>query len=971
MKKLNFIFTAILTLLLGASVSMSAQNRQITGKVVDETGSPLTGATLVIAGGSSYAITDIDGEFSISAKSGDQITVSYFGYDDLVVEVTDQNSYSLAMNPSDATMLDETVVIGYGTTTKKEVTGSVTSLKSEDFDKGAFTDASAMLQGKVAGLSITNPSGGDPNGSTEILLRGTNTLSAGQGPLIIIDGVSGADLSQINFQEVETIDVLKDGSAAAIYGTRGTNGVIIITTKRAKSGRTSVEYDGQVSVQSILSRAVPMNAEEFTYTVENYKPAASSSLYGGDTDWFKEVTRTPVSHRHSLAVSGGSETFSHRTTLNVEQNQGVLKNNNRDKYLVKTNIHQESIKGWLVFDVNMSYAKKKFEGTRTGIFRQAFLHNPTEPVYDETDTEHGGYFTVNSMDYYNPVAMLKERSSSYNVDDISVNGRATLNILAVKGLKWDNFVSWSSENSRFTDSKTKYYPGEWGLNGSAEIYNAKETDLQYESTIQYSNRFGKHSVQAIAGYTFEQAYKMTSDGYNYGFDTDYFAENNLGAGKALLEGKATLSSYKSSNRYIAFFGRVMYNYDEKYMVSASLRRDGSSRFGANNKWGWFPAVSLGWRLSQEDWMEGTSGWLDELKLRAGFGMTGNQDFENYKSLFLVKTNGNFYYDGEWKTAYAPASNANPDLRWEKKSEYNVGVDFSFLSGRLSGAIDYYYRLTTDLLYNYTVPVPPYDYSTYFTNVGKISNSGIELTLTGIPVKTKNVTWLSTLTFAHNDNKLISFTNDEFSGQEYRVGWLNTPLGCYCQRLIEGESIGTFYGPEYTGIRSSGSIKVEQPQEKEWVKLGTAYPICEIGWSNNLKLWDFTVSATFRSSIGGKVYNQMQAVYGSINELGLKNVLANWLDETEYTGQVVYSSKNLEDASYLKLDNLTVSYNVPLKNREIVKSLGLYLSGQNLFVLTGYSGVDPEVSLSGLTPGIEGLSYYPRTRTFTFGASIKF
>lgn len=950
-------------------IQLAAQN-MIKGTVTDENGNPMTGAAVVVPGTKNYFITGQDGTFTISASKGDVLNVSYLGYDDLNVTVTDQSVYDLSMIPSAATMLDETVVIGYGTSTKKEITGSVTSLRGDDFDKGAYIDASAMLQGKVAGLSITNPNGADPNGSMEILLRGTNTLSAGQGPLIIIDGVSGADIRSINFQEVESMDVLKDGSAAAIYGTRGTNGVIIITTKRAKAGKTSVEYDGQVSVQTLLSRAEPMTAEQFRYTVDNYVPSASASLYGAETDWFDEVTRTPVSHRHSLAVAGGSENFSHRTTLNVEQNQGLLKNNDSKKYLIKTNIHQEAIQGWLTFDYNVSYAKRKFNGTRTGIFRQAFLHNPTEPVYDDTDTEHGGYFTVSSMDYYNPVAMLNERSNNYDVDMVSANTRSTLNILAVKGLKWDNFVNWSMKNSRYTDYKTRYYPGEWGLGGSAEIDNSRTYDVQYESTIQYANKFGDHSVQAILGYSYEQQTSDSSGIYNYGFDTDWFGVNNIGSGKALLTGNASISSYKESNRYIAFFGRVMYNYADRYMLSVSLRRDGSSRFGANNKWGWFPAVSVGWRISQEKFLKDVK-WLDELKLRAGFGMTGNQDFSNYQSLFLVKTNGNFYYDGKWNTAYAPASNANPDLRWEKKSEYNVGLDFSFLKGRLGGTIDYYYRLTTDLLYNYTVPVPPYDYSTLFTNVGKISNSGIEVTINAIPVQTKNVVWSTALTFAHNKNKLISFTNDQFSGQEYRIGWLNSPLACYCQRLIEGESIGTFYGPEYEGIRSSGSIKVAQSSEKEWVKLGNAYPICDLGWSNNLRLWDFTLSATFRASIGGKAFNQMRAVYESVNEFGLKNVLASWLDEPEFTGKTVYCSKYLEDASFLKLDNLTLAYNVPLKKRNVVKSLSFSLTGQNLFVLTGYKGVDPEVQRTGLTPGIEGLSYYPRTRVFTFGASIKF
>lgn len=950
----------------------AAQQSKINGVVVDETGAPLPGATLLIDSTGDYAITGVDGSFTLVANEGDVVQVAYFGYDDFTLTIgggTDQ-PYRIEMVPSAATMLDETVVIGYGTTNKKEITGSVASLKSDSFDKGAFVDASAMLQGKVAGLSITNSNGGDPNGSMNILLRGANTLSAGQGPLIIVDGVSGADLQNINFQDVESVDVLKDGSAAAIYGTRGSNGVIIITTKRAKSGSTSVEYDGQVGTQTILSRAMPMSASRFRYAIENYKPSASSSLYGAETDWFDEVTRTPVSHRHTVAISGGSAKFSHRTTLNVEQNQGVLRNNDRNKYLFKTNIHQEAIEGWLTFDYNMLYAKRQYQGTRSGIFRQAFLHNPTEPVYDENDEEHGGYYTISSMDYYNPVAMLNERTSLYDVDEIGVNARATLNILPIEGLKWDNFISWNSDGSRYTDYKTRYYPGEWGLGGSAEISNSKETDLQYESTLQYNRHFGKHSVQGLLGYTYEEQHSNSSDIYNYGFDTDYFGVDNIGAGKALLSGNASISSHRESSKYIAFFGRLMYNYDEKYMISASLRRDGSSRFGTNNKWGWFPALSAGWRLSEEEFMKGVT-WLDDLKLRAGYGMTGNQDFSNYKSLFLVKTGGNFYYDGKWSTVYAPASNANPDLQWEKKAEFNVGTDFSVLKGRISGTLDYYYRKTTNLLYNYTVPVPPYDYSTLFTNVGVISNSGVELTLSAIPVQKKDLTWMTTLTASHNENKLISFTNDEFAGQEYRIGWLNTPLGVYSQRLIEGQSIGTFYGPEYAGIRDSGSIKVEQTKEEDWVNLGNAYPICELGWSNSLTWKNLTFSAALRASIGGKVFNQMNAVYGSINELGLKNVLDTWLDEPQYTGKVVYCSKYVEDASYLKLDNVTVNYSVPLKDRKIVKALNFYITGQNLFVLTGYTGVDPEVNLTGLTPGIESLSYYPRTRVFTLGASVKF
>jgi len=292
-----------------------------------------------------------------------------------------------------------------------------------------------------------------------------------------------------------------------------------------------------------------------------------------------------------------------------------------------------------------------------------------------------------------------------------------------------------------------------------------------------------------------------------------------------------MDSYRESSKYIAFFGRAMYNYDEKYLASVSLRYDGSSKFGTNNKWGLFPAVSLGWRISQEDFLKDVP-WLDDLKLRTGYGVTGNQDFGSYKSLFLVKTSGSFYYDGRWANAYAPASNANPDLAWEKKAEFNVGTDFSFFKGRLSGSIDYYYRKTTNLLYNYEVPVPPYDYNTYFANVGSISNSGIEFTIAGIPVKKENLEWNTSFVLASNTNKLISFTNEEFQGQEYRVGWINTPVGAYSQRLIEGESIGTFYGPEYNGLNGGGSARVKQNREVDWFTLKLTGRITMVSKSNS-------------------------------------------------------------------------------------------------------------------------------------------
>ena len=964
----------ILTILALMSVlSLSAQNRTIKGKVVDETGEPLPGTTVVA--GRNYAVTDIEGRFTLTAKTGDEVTVSCMGYDDFVFTVTnDSDTVSVSMVPSAATMLDEAVSIGYGKTTKKELTGSVASLKSDDMDLGSFTNAGGMLQGKVAGLTVVNPDGGDPNASYQFLLRGTNTLAAGQGPLIIIDGVVDADLRNINFQEVESMDVLKDGSAAAIYGTRGTNGVIIITTKRAKSGTTSVQYDGQVSVQAVQSRAVPMTAEEFEYTIKNYAPGKAGSLYGYDTDWFKEITRTPISHKHSVAVSGGTEAFSHRTVLNLEKNQGLQIGNEASKYLIKTNIRQTAIEGWLDVEYNLSYVKRQSTPANYGAFRQAFTRNPTEPVYDPSDTADGGYFTLTESDYSNPVAMINERYANNETSNLLANVRATLNILPIEGLKWDNFLSYNDEKYFSQEYKTSFYPGSVGKKGVAYSSGNAYDNLQWESTLQYSRVFGGHSIQGVLGYTWQEQMSWSTDMENYGFDSDFYKANNMGAGTALKEGLADMYTNRSSSRYIAFFGRAIWNYKEKYLASVSLRRDGSSRFGKNHKWGWFPAASVGWRISEEPWIKDLQ-WLSELKLRAGFGVTGNQDFSNYKSLMLMSTSTSFYYNGEWINSYAPASNANPELRWERKSEFNVGMDFSFFEGRLGGNLDYYYRLTTDLLYEYNVPVPPYDYKTLFTNVGSISNTGIELTLYATPVKTRDFVWNTSLVAAHNGNKLIRFTNEEFQNQDYEIGWIATPVGAYVQRLIEGESLGSFYAPIWDSVGSDGSdvLKNEfmgKVPTAKWSRIGSAYPDVTLGWSNNLKYGAFTLSATLRASIGGKVFNSYRANYESLHQIGLRNILSSWLDNTAYTGEIRYSSKYIEDATYLKLDNVSLSYDLPFHNKYIHGGK-VFIAGQNLLCISGYKGVDPEVSLTGLTPGIESTSYYPRTMTFSLGATLNF
>jgi len=969
----NLLTTVLWVALFLVSTSAAAQ-RVIKGKVLDAANEPVIGASVLVKNTTNGTITDLTGAFELKVKNSDALIVSYIGYVTVEEKVANQTELTIHLR-EDMKMLDDVVVIGYGSTTKKELTGSVSSIKKEGLNPGTFNNAMGMLQGKVAGLQIVNPDGADPNASYEILLRGTNTLSAGQGPLVIVDGVIGADIRNINFQEVESIDVLKDGSAAAIYGTRGTNGVIIITTKRAKSGVTEISYDGQLTLGTVSHRAKPLSASDFKRVIENYRPELSSYVFDDKTDWFKEITQTPISHKHNISISGGSNTFSHHTSFNYEKSDGLQKRNSSEKIMARTNIRQSVLDKWLDLDYNINVSHRKYTPSLTSAFEQAFTHNPTESVYDASDTESGGYSRIKAMSYYNPVAMINERDVSNRDDNYGANMRITLNVKPIEGLKWENFLSFNKEQFETREYYSHYYPSLIGTNGQAYISNYQQNDRQYESTLNYLKEFGKHSIQALLGYNYQYTYSTTASMKNSGFDFDDNKTNNIGSGTDLANGKASMSSYKEDNTYIGFFGRFMYNYDDKYLISASLRRDGSSRFGANNKWGWFPAVSIGWRINKEKFLSDVT-WINDLKLRAGYGVTGNQDFANYKSLLMMTTAGKFYYNGQWINTYQPASNANPDLKWEKKGEFNAGIDMTLLDNRLSFAIDYYKRTTSNLLYNYTVPTPPYVYNTLFTNVGKVTNEGIELTVSGTPVKSKDFEWNTVLTVSHNKNKLVKFTNNEFTNGTYKVGW-STSGACYTQRLIEGQSLGTFYGPVYLGTDTDGTdVLLGQDgngsvPEQDWVKLGCAYPDATLGWSNTFKYKSFDLSFALRASIGGDVLNNYAMEYENLSSIGLRNISSKWLSKTNFTSTTYkYSSKYIEDASYLKMDNICLGYTWNFSPR-LIKKLRLSLTAQNVFCITGYSGVDPEVALSGLEPGMESLDYYPRTTEFTFGVNVTF
>lgn len=952
-------------------VGVYAQNN-ITGTVKDQTGTGMPGVSVSVKGTTNGAITDAEGNFSLSATEGSTLVFSFIGYETVERIVTAETKIVVELKES-IQALDEVVVLGYGNTTKKDVTGAVSSIKSKDFNTGIFNDPLGLIQGKVAGLSITKPNGADPMAGYQILLRGINTLAAGQGPLIIIDGIIGADLKNVNFHDIESFDVLKDGSAAAIYGTRGTNGVIIITTKSAKAGKPVLEFSSQVSAQVAPRTVQNLSAKEFERAIQNYAPEnANASLFGSSTDWFDEITRDmPVGFQQYLALSGGTDNLSHRTSIMHNYSQGLLNKNEAKQLMFKTNIKQKAFNDRLTMDLHVTNTLRNYKPANYEVFRQAFIQNPTQPVYDGSDPTKGGYSYKQALEYSNPVAMINERTRDGKTNDLMVGFTAKLRI--ADGLDWEN--SFSTQRSDWEDNsyKTRYYPNTPA--GEAEIANGKSENNLFETTVHYQKDFGNHDFQVVGGYSYQEFEENASYVGNGGFDTDIFTYNNIAAGSFFQAGFGDISSYKNASKIISLFGRLIYNYNEKYMAMISLRRDGSTKFGENNKWGLFPAVSMGWAIDRENFMDNVE-WVDNLKFRVGYGVTGNQDFAPYQSQILLSKVGNFYSNGQWIASYGPSQNANPDLRWERKHELNIGTDFAFLNSRLSGSLEYYIRKTEDLLWEFQVSVPPYLTNTLFANVGVISNRGIELTLNAQIIRKNSFQWMSTLTASHNKNFLDKITNSEFNQDSYEMGFIGGTIGVYSQRIEEGQELGTFYGPVFLGLDEGGNEifknanPVGQVDKDDWEKIGTANPIAMLGWSNQLQYKNWNLSFAFRAGIGGKVLNTYRLYYETWYGLGLKNVLHSQIGNADTNKPVVYSSRYIEDATFLKLDNVTLGYNFNL-NSDLISKLNASLSVQNVFWITGYKGIDPEVNQAGLQPGIDGLSYYPRTTTITLGVSATF
>lgn len=974
MKKVSLLLLCVLSMHV-----LFAQGNSFSGSVTDDKGEPLPGVSITIKGTTTGVVSDPQGKFSINVPNDDAVLqFTYTGFQPTELKAGGNNNAKVQLSPS-AGQLNDIIVVGYGTQKKKEITAAVTSISSEKFNKGNVSDAAQLLQGKVAGLSIARP-GGDPNSGFAIRLRGLSTLGANASPLVVVDGQIGIDINTVDPNDIASIDVLKDAASAAIYGTRGSAGVIIVTTKRgSKNSASLVSYNGNVSAETPAKFTDHFSADEYV--------KAGGTDYGAKTDWNDEITRTAIAHTHNLSVSGGTGGTSYSGSFNYRDNPGVAITTGFSQLNMHFGITQRALKDKLVITLDGAVTKRNSDFGWNDAFKYATIFNPTAPVTSDDAAYNitgSGYFEQNFIDYANPVAVLRQNSNSRITKRNNFNASATYELF--KGFKAS--VRYAQENQGYYNwvylPITSFYVRSFlGVSGYARHGYAWKRDDEtfnqlYENTLSYDNKFNKLGVSAVAGYSYQD---FLNNGFLLqagNFLTDAVGED-FNSSLDFRDGKAFGDSYKNGSKLVAFFGRLNLNYDDFVFLSASLRREGSTQFGANNKWGMFPAVSAGVDLNKIL----RSSDINNLKFRASYGITGALPPSSYLSLQLYGPTGSlFFYNGSYGPAYGPTQNANPDLKWERKAEFDAGLDFAVLSNRLSGTIDYYKRNTSDLIFNVTVPVPPYPTSTQFRNIGKLTSNGFEVLLNYDALRGHALTWTTGVNFSTYHVKLASLDKD-LAGSYVGATNLGTPgqEATQITRAVEGEDIGILWGPVYRGVDKDGKYLFDDgnggtSQDASYkTVVGNGLPKWEFGFTNTFRYNAFDLNFFIRGSIGHDLINTYRAFYENATVVNAYNVVATKYYNPELNDAQEYSSFDVEKASFVKLDNATLGYTFNVKNSRVLKGMRIYLNGQNLFVITDYTGVDPEVRYADgtniLAPGVDRRETWVRTRTYTFGVNLSF
>ncbi|MBR4048500.1 MAG: TonB-dependent receptor [Bacteroides sp.] len=982
----------------------------VKGVVTDKTGETVIGANVLEKGTTNGVITGIDGDFTLTVSSPKAVLqISYIGYKTQEIEVGSNRTFNVVLE-EDSELLEEVVVIGYGTQKKGDVTSSVASVKSEDFAAGKIGDAAELVKGKIAGLSVTNTSG-DPTATSSIMLRGVTTLEGNVQPLVLVDGIEGS-LNTVAPENIASIDVLKDASAAAIYGTRGANGVILITTKQGKRNeQAQISYSNYFAFSQWTKKADFMDTSDVIYGRTQFQ------YEGYDTDWMKAVSRKAgFKHNHSLQVNGGTESATYSANIAYNNEEGIMRKSDNENLKAQLDYTQFAWNDILKFNFNALVTRQKYSiNDNAYAYRQAVIRNPSSPVYNEDGSYNENF---DKLQYYNPVEIQNEYFGNVRNKFSQLTGNLT--VTPIEGWETKLMVSlgeWTSTSESYTSKHHYSLARENNYNGYANKGEENSISKTLELTSRYHTVFNDvHRFDALVGYSYLEE---ENDGFGAGngnFSTDVFLWNNLGNGSLITEEDrhASVSSYRNAHKLVGFFGRISYGYKDLYNALVSVRREGSTKFGVNNKWATFPSVSLGWNIMNEEFMKETKDWLTNLRLRVGYGVTGITPTSAYQAQYLYDFAG--YGDvlnteGNWIKTLEVVQNVNKDLKWETTSEWNFGLDWGVWNNRLNGTIDFYVKTTRDLLYWYAVPTPPNMYGYTLANVGEMRNTGIEIMINAIPVQTKDFTWETTLTLSSNKNKLVNLSNDLYETDNFmEVGGISDPISVATHCMEVGKGLGDFWGLKYVGVDKDGFALVEAKNAAgEWEvtqfnanlnseanrqRLGNGMPDVYMGWNNTFRYKGFDLNMQFTGQFGFDILNAQRCFYenNSIAYNRLKSAAKLYpainLDGTPYidaeTGKQKmvklsssmgqgFWSDHLEKGDFLKLANVTLGYTVPLKGAltNYVKGLRLFASATNLFCITGYSGIDPEVSNYFLAPGIDDRDKYPTTRSYTFGMSINF
>ena len=963
----------------------------VKGKIVNDKGEPLAGVSIRLRNSNIGTATDNDGLFQLSVPDESAVLeITYVGYNRKTVTVGKNKEIAVALTLEDK-KLEDVVVIGYGTQRQKDLTGSVSAVSNKDFNQGVVLSPQQSIQGKLAGVNISQNSG-KPGGSNTVRIRGGTSLTSSNDPLYVIDGVpisNNAGVAQANINnygidifdqeptnplmtlnpdDIESITVLKDASATAIYGSRAANGVIVVTTKKGSSGKARVSVGVSGGITKVAGTLDVLSADQYRQAAKDLGLTIDDK--GANTDWQDEVYRTGYAQDHYLSMSGGSDKTVYRASLGYGNQQGVMLASDLKRTNARININHALLNDRLTFDLRVNYGQtfskqapiSNTVGSEfgTSMNYEALVFNPTYPVYDP----NGNYYFVPPY-RVNPVSY-----SDQVLDQVTNNrfiGNLSTTLKIVKPLSVNVSLGYTNQNINRNSFISKSNLLGQGSGGYASVQKLEDYSRLIETIIRYDQRFGKHGIEALAGYSWQYFVNEGDRTSAQGFLSDEFKWYSLQAASTI----SSVSTFKGSNTLVSFYSRANYNYDDRFLVTGTVRRDGSSRFGSGNKWGVFPSGSVAWRISRENFFQVKP--VSDLKIRVSYGETGNQEIGNLNSITtLGATTTGYIVGGTRITTVLPQQYANPNLKWEQTGQFDAGIDFALFEGRLRATVDYYVKKTTDLLLRIPVPSPT-AVSTQLANVGSVQNKGVEIDIAGRIIDKADFKWQSSFNISFNKNKVLSLSNEQYSGRNIQMAPLQgtVSLGKFAQLIIPGQPMGTFWGPQFTGINGGKETFASGPD----TIIGCAQPKYIFGFINTFNYKNWTLNFLFRGSVGNDVFNLTAANMSYLSNLPGKNVLTSALTSgLNRDAPKTFSSRWIENASFVRLDNMTLSYNIDLKNT-FIYSANVFLTGQNLLLISSYSGLDPEVnaeiSRTGTAPlGVDYLGY-PRARTISLGVNVTF